>query len=218
VIVRFGEFTLDSGTRQLLRGGEPLHLSRKAFDALCVLVDRRPAAVTKEELHARLWPGVFVVDANLSVAIAEIRRALGDAPQAPRFIRTVHRVGYAFCADSQEERRESGDGQEDRRAWFLLKDRLLRLHPGENLIGRDPECDVWVDEKGVSRRHARVRVEGDAFTIEDLGSKNGTFVNGAAVEGPHRISDGDRVRLGPVDLDFRTRSSAATETIRIGRP
>src|SRR5687768_16829850 len=96
---QFGEFIVDSDSRLLLRQGEPVHLSRKAFDALCVLLERRPNAVTKEELHARLWPGTFVVDANLSVTIAEIRRVLGDDPQASRFVRTVHRIGYAFCGE-----------------------------------------------------------------------------------------------------------------------
>lgn len=218
MIVRFGEFTVDSDSRQVRRGGDPLHLSRKAFDALCVLIERRPNAVPKEELHARLWPGTFVLDANLSVVIAEVRRALGDDPQAARFIRTVHRIGYAFCAESADLSRGAAGGGE-RHAWFVLLDRVLPLTEGDNLIGRDPDCDVWLDVAGVSRRHARVRVEGDVVTIEDLGSKNGTFVNDAAIQGARPIADGERVRVGPVALDLRTRSSArATETIRLRRP
>ena len=212
MIVQFGAFTLDSNSRLLIRDGAPLHLSRKAFDALCVLVERRPGAVTKEELHARLWPDTYVVDANLSVAIAEIRRAFGDDPQSPRFIRTVHRVGYAFCAESIEP--AAGEAADERRAWFLRQDHLLALHDGDNVIGRDPDCHLWIDAGGVSRRHARVRVDGDQATLEDLGSKNGTFVNGAPVQAAYALSDGDRVRLGPVELDFRTRSSRPTETIR----
>ena len=52
---------------------------------------------------------------------------------------------------------------------------------GENVIGRDPRSSVWVDASGVSRRHARILVSGDAVTLEDLGSKNGTFVGARAV-------------------------------------
>jgi DNA-binding winged helix-turn-helix (wHTH) protein len=218
VIAKFGDFTLDSDSRQLTRGREPLHLSRKAFDALCVLLERRPNAVTKEELHARLWPGTFVVDANLSVAIAEIRRALDDDAQAPRFIRTVHRIGYAFCWDAPGTAREKA-GDADRRAWLVWNDRVLRLGEGENVIGRDPECQVWLDVRGVSRRHACIRVIGEAATIEDLGSKNGTSVNDSPVGPAQPLSDGDSLRLGGATLGFRMSSSAnATETIRLEKP
>ena len=215
MIVRFGEFTLDSDSRQLTRAREALHLSRKAFDALCVLLERRPGAVTKEELHARLWPGTFVVDANLSVAIAEIRRVLGDDAQAPRFIRTVHRVGYAFCSDPPGTGTANG-GESERRAWLVWDDRVLQLGEGENVIGRDPDCQVWLDVRGVSRRHACIRIAGDVATIEDLASKNGTSVNDSPVGQARPLADGDRLRLGGVDLGFRTRSGAeATETIRL---
>ena len=94
---RFGPFTIDSDTRQLLRAGTDVHLSPKAFDLLCALLERRPKVVEKTTLHARIWPDTYVVDANLNVLIGEIRRAIGDKPQQPEFIRTVHGVGYAFC-------------------------------------------------------------------------------------------------------------------------
>jgi DNA-binding winged helix-turn-helix (wHTH) protein len=213
--VRFGDFTLDPGSRQIVCRGVPVHLSRKAFDALCVLVERRPGAVTKEELHARLWPDTFVVDANLSVVVAEIRRALADDPHAPRFIRTVHRFGYAFCADAQELA-AAGVRRTASSPWLVWNDRILPLAEGENVVGRDPGCGVWLDERGVSRRHACIRVAGTTATIEDLGSKNGTFLGEAPVAGPRRLADGDRLRLGPVAADFRQGpSSRATETIRL---
>ncbi len=213
---QFGEFLVDSDSRLLLRQGEPLHLSRKAFDALCVLLERRPNAVTKEELHARLWPGTFVVDANLSVTIAEIRRVLGDDPQASRFVRTVHRIGYAFCGESHGVTATERDNGGARRAWLTWNDRVLALSDGENLIGRDPDCAAWLDVSGVSRRHARIRVDGHIATIEDLGSKNGTWVGESAVKGLQPLADGDRIRIGPLDLTFRNWSGAAgTETVRI---
>ena len=64
-----------------------------------MLVEARPTVVSKADLHDRIWPGTFVVDANLSVLVGEIRRALADSAQTPRYIRTVHKVGYAFCGD-----------------------------------------------------------------------------------------------------------------------
>ena len=127
----------------------------------------------------------------------------------------MHRIGYAFCAEPGEPKRGAAGDAADRRAWFLWGDRLLPLREGENMVGRDPESDVWVDVGGVSRRHARVTLMDEMATIEDLGSKNGTFVNDGRAEAARPLTDGDRVRLGPIALEFRTRSGAgATETIR----
>ena len=211
MLVRFGSHTLDTHRRQLLDGDRPVHLSPKAFDALAILVARRPNAVTKEELHARLWPDTFVVDANLSVLVAEIRRALGDDAQTPRFIRTLHRIGYAFCGDADAGHDALRHGAQ----WLAWHDRAFPLVEGDNVIGRDPGCAVWMDAPGVSRRHASVIVTADTATIADLGSKNGTFVGGLPVRGPQVLADGDRVRVGSVEVEFRRGSSRATETIRI---
>jgi DNA-binding winged helix-turn-helix (wHTH) protein len=219
VRTRFGPFTLDPATRQLLEGGGAIHLSPKAFDVLQVLVEARPTVVPKADLHDRIWPGTFVVDANLSVLIGEIRRALGDSAQTPRYIRTVHKVGYAFCGDAGEAPsapRPSGTGS---RYWLAWNDRTLVLSAGDNLIGRNPESGIWVDAAGVSRRHARLRLdtESGVASIEDLGSTNGTFVNETRVESPVPLHDGDVVHLGSVPLTFRAwlpERSRSTERIR----
>ena len=75
-------------------------LSSKAFDVLRLLVEGRPNVIDKASLHARIWPRTFVVDANLTVLIAELRRALADRAREPRFIRTVHAHGYVFCGEA----------------------------------------------------------------------------------------------------------------------
>ena len=98
LVVTFGVFTLDGRRRQLLQGSRPIHLSPKAFDLLAVLVEERPAAVSKDDLHRRLWPDSFVSDGSLAVLVAEIRSALGDDVRNPAFVRTLHRFGYAFVA------------------------------------------------------------------------------------------------------------------------
>jgi DNA-binding winged helix-turn-helix (wHTH) protein len=213
--LQFGEFLLDSDARHLLQRGAPIHLSRKAFDALCLLAERRPNALSKDELHTALWPGTHVVDASLSVAIAEIRRALADDPQSPRYIRTVHRIGYAFCAEAVDAAAVGRSVPKTPRAWLAWEARVLPLEEGENLIGRDPGCGVWLDESGVSRRHARLVLDGDQARLEDLGSKNGTWVNGRSIT-REAISGGDRVQIGPLTLEFRTSSHAAdAETVRL---
>src|SRR5438128_1184395 len=97
--IRFGEFRLDSDTRQLFCDEVDVHLSPKAFELLRALLEARPRVLSKPELHERLWPETFVSEANLSILVAEIRRVLGETPHQVRFVRTVHRFGYAFCGN-----------------------------------------------------------------------------------------------------------------------
>jgi DNA-binding winged helix-turn-helix (wHTH) protein len=226
VRIRFGAFTLDSDTRQLLHDGRDVRLSPKAFDLLCLLADRRPRVVSKADLHARIWPDTFVVDANLNVLIGEIRQALDDTPRDSRFIRTVHKVGYAFCAEAIDasaptaaastglSSRSSGSG----RCWLVWNDQTLVLAAGENIIGRDPACNVWLDAPGVSRRHARIQIEGSQAWLEDLGSTNGTFLAAAPVAERVALKHADVIQVGSVDLTFRTWSAdTLKKTARIRR-
>jgi DNA-binding winged helix-turn-helix (wHTH) protein len=215
--VRFATFVLDSERRQLVRDGQPVHLSPKAFELLCHLAEKRPMAVAKTELYERIWPGTFVVDANLTVLVAELRRALGDDPQAPRYIRTLPKFGYAFCADVETGGTAPGPPGETR-VGLTLDDRVMFLEEGENLIGRDPSCAIWLDRPGVSRVHARVLLRGPHATIDDLESKNGTFVNDVPVDRPRLLADLDAVHIGSVELRFRIwASGSAAETERIAR-
>jgi DNA-binding winged helix-turn-helix (wHTH) protein len=221
VRLRFGPFTVDTGTRQLARDGADLHLSPKAFDLLCCLVEHRPRVVDKAELQSRIWPDTHVVDANLNVLIGEIRGALGDSAKQPRFIRTVHGIGYAFCG-SAADLSESSAAAAPRQAacWVVAKDRTFRLTEGENVVGRDPECTVWLDSDSVSRRHARIVVDSRdrRLLLEDLGSKNGTRLRGKRVRERVELSDGDELVFGDVRVKLRSWSSASgAETKRISR-
>jgi DNA-binding winged helix-turn-helix (wHTH) protein len=219
--VAFGTFVFDSVTREILRDGERLHVSPKAFDVLQLLLERRPGVVSKTELLDCVWAGAFVSDANLTVVVAEIRQALGDDSKDARFIRTVHRVGYAFCGtaaplDTPGPPRRGAPGVP--RCWLSWNDQTLPLAAGENIVGRDPRSGVWVDGSGVSRRHARVFVAPEEVTIEDLGSRNGTFVKGRGVAGPVALADGDEIELGSAVLTFREWSEdRAAKTERIAR-
>ena len=93
---RFGDFVLDLDARELLRAGTAVELSPKALQLLGILVEDHARALSKTELQDRLWPGTFVVEKNLTNLVSEIRNALGDDAARPRWIRTVHRFGYAF--------------------------------------------------------------------------------------------------------------------------
>jgi DNA-binding winged helix-turn-helix (wHTH) protein len=215
--VAFGRFTFDSETRELLEEGRRLHVSPKAFDLLQTLLEQRPRVVSKAELHDRVWAGSFVGDANLSVTIAEIRQALGDDSREGRLIRTVHRVGYAFSGEAVDL---SASAQRSfSRSWLSWEQKTFQLAEGENIIGRDPRCNVWVDVSGVSRRHARIAVAGDRVTVEDLGSSNGTVVRGRAIAGPQALADGDVLEIGSATLMFRSWSDdRPPKTERLRRP
>src|SRR5512143_1194121 len=83
---RFGEWALDRGRRELLRGQEPVPLTPKAFALLALLLENRPRVVTKPEIHDRLWPSTFVSEVNLARLVFEIRDALSDDARKPRWI------------------------------------------------------------------------------------------------------------------------------------
>jgi DNA-binding winged helix-turn-helix (wHTH) protein len=200
--VTFEEFVLDTGTRELSRGGRRLDLTPKAFDLLAMLIANRPRVVTKTELQERLWPDRFVVDKNLANLVSEIRDALGDEPSNPRFIRTAHRIGYAFRHRGAGEQRR--DQHEDSRIVRLMwNDQRFTLHEGEYVLGRDPDADVYLDSPSVSRRHAVIRITGRDATVEDLGSRNGTFVGQRRIAKTSVLENGDTIRLGSVVLTFR---------------
>jgi non-specific serine/threonine protein kinase len=103
----FGDFVLDLSARELVRAGVPVPLSPKALQLLAILLESEPRALSKTELQDRLWPGTFVVEKNLTNLVSEIREALGDDRAHPRFIRTVHRFGYAFMNAQPASSREA---------------------------------------------------------------------------------------------------------------
>jgi DNA-binding winged helix-turn-helix (wHTH) protein len=191
---------LDLGSRQLFRGSVEIHLPPKAFDLLRLLVEKRPQALSKAELHDRLWPGTFVTEATLASLIAELRRALEDDPRAPRFVRTLHGFGYAFCGRVDAE---GPPAETTKSCWIVWRSQEFPLDSGDNIIGREPNAAVRVDVPSVSRRHARIVVSPHGATIEDLGSKNGTFVRGERVSGVTPLVDLDALRVGSVQTTFR---------------
>ncbi|MGB7924499.1 MAG: DPP IV N-terminal domain-containing protein [Pyrinomonadaceae bacterium] len=98
----FGPFRIDAVKRRLFREDEPVPLKPKAFDTLLVLIEHSGKVVDKEDLMKRLWPDSFVEEANLSVNISTLRKALGESPQEHRYIVTVPGRGYGFVANVTE--------------------------------------------------------------------------------------------------------------------
>ena len=215
----FGDFKLDQERRQLLRSGRPVPLEPKAYELLSLLVERRPRALSRAQIRDVVWPGVFISESTLTQSVNSIRQALDDDARRPRFVRTARGFGYAFCGEARvtgEEPPRNVSGAPPRLVWG---DRVLPLTAGENLIGRDKAAPVCLDAASVSRHHARILVEGPRATLEDLGSKNGTRLNGERVRGTRELRDGDAIRFGDVQLLFRSLpfdGSTATERGPVG--
>jgi DNA-binding winged helix-turn-helix (wHTH) protein len=203
VIFRFGPFALDSRTRQLQRDGHEATLSPKAFQLLLLLVENRERAMSRQELHEQLWPSTFVLETNLAGLVAEIRRALKDTADKPTFVRTMHRYGYRFVGNVQESDPTLDSGEPAVKFWLVWETKQVPLTEGDNIVGRGTDASVWIDASGVSRHHARIIVRRGEATVEDLGSKNGTYVGGERVTAPRLLADGDQVRLGSVVTTFR---------------
>ena len=208
--LRFGHFALDGASRRLTRGAAAIHLTPKAFDLLHVLATEAPRVVGKRELHEKLWPDTFVSDASLVELVKELRRALDDRnPEAP-VIRTAHRVGYGLGLDVDVITPLRPRGQH----LLVFRDRRMALVEGDNIIGRDPHAEVWIDEARVSRRHARIVIDGANVQLEDLGSKNGTTHTGTRVTGPVALRDGDRIAFGGMAAVYRQSSAGMSTATR----
>jgi DNA-binding winged helix-turn-helix (wHTH) protein len=203
VRVTFGDCLFDSETRQLFREGRQVHLSPKAFRLLETLLEGRPRALSKAEIHAKIWPDAFVSEVTLASLIAEIRDAIGEEdPKDARFIRTVHGFGYAFAGAASDVPARASPAGDSR--WKVVWDgREIPLPEGETILGRGHLSRIRIASENVSRRHARILVTEDAVTVEDLGSTNGVYVGDDRIQEARRLRDGDSIRIGPATLTLR---------------
>jgi DNA-binding winged helix-turn-helix (wHTH) protein len=200
--VVFDRFTFDTDRRELLDGSDAVHIGPKAFQLLEILIANRPRPIRKEELYESIWADAIVDESNLAGLIKELRSALGDDAREPRFIRTVHGFGYAFCGDIAAPA-----------AFIIFKDRQLPLREGSNVLGRDPSADVQIDDSTVSRKHASIEVRGELATLQDLESKNGTFLDGEKISAPTPLQEGQTIVLGDAAMVFRRSAFASTLTV-----
>jgi DNA-binding winged helix-turn-helix (wHTH) protein len=201
--LRFGAWEVDTDRRLLTHEGAPASLSPKAFELLVLLAQHPEKAFSKAELHKSLWPDTFVSDGSLTVLVAEIRDVLKDDAEQPRFIRTVRRFGYGFCALITTDDPSSVAPLSNGAGWVIWGNRSIAIGRTESVLGRSLDADIRFDVPGVSRRHARIVVNGGQVVLEDLGSQNGTYLRGERITGRATLADGDEIRLGPVSIVFR---------------
>ena len=210
--IRFADCVFDSGARQVVREGQPVQLSPKALDLLGALLLNRPRALSRQELCDLLWPATYVSYSSLARTVNELRRAIGDDAKAPRFVRTVHGFGYAFSGLAADDQPKP-EAEQPLTCGLLWRGREIGLSEGDNLVGRARDCHVMIQSSKISRHHARIRVTGNRALIEDLGSKNGTYVHSKRTKGPTTLADGDEICLGSAVLYFRAGGSlGSTET------
>ena len=216
---RFGEFAYDAANRSLVRGSEEIALTPKTRDLLLLFLENPARLLTRREISESLWQDVAVTDDALRFQVSELRRALGDGTES--WIRTIPREGYRWEVAVAWER-DSGSshpapGEISYR--LVLENREVDLKRGENIVGRDPDAVLWIDHTSVSRHHARIRI-GEEATLEDLQSKNGTYLREEKISSVRELVDKDEIRIGPVSMIFRVLSRPrSTETEeKAGRP
>jgi DNA-binding winged helix-turn-helix (wHTH) protein len=197
----FNGFTFDPHRRQLTRGGGEVALTPKAFALLEALINAAPDAVSKEKLYDLLWGETFVESGNLHNLVSEVRAAIGDEDHA--IIRTVHRIGYAFAAPLVREQSSSPR--------LHIGNDVIDLAPGDTIIGRER-----LGTPDVSRQHARITVAGSEISIEDLGSKNGTFVDGKSIKRRTVIRDGSEIIFGRTRATLRVVDAGAPTVTATG--
>jgi DNA-binding winged helix-turn-helix (wHTH) protein len=217
-----GEWLVQPSLNRLTRPGSSAQIEPKLMDLLVFLAQHRGQVLGREAIVDAVWAKRFVADSALSRAVTLLRRALGDDASRPRYIETIAKRGYRVVArvepapvdgDGSPARPAPGGGRTDPRpagSVVIWESQEIPLVEGINIIGRALDVCVRICSADVSRNHARITVCGDRAVIEDLGSKNGTFLAGRRITAPVEIVDGDQIAVGEHVLIFRSASSSGS--------
>lgn len=213
---RLGEWLVEPKLGQISCDRRTVRLRPRAMDVLVCLAASAGDVVPRQQIIDAVWRTSFVSENVVSQVITELRQALGDSARNPSYIDNVPRRGYRLVA--RVSSLDSGRSPAAEEPVFTLTS-AYATHPlgrGVHSVGRGSDVDIRIDLFEVSRSHARIVVEGSTATIEDLGSKNGTFVNGRRISGPTRLAEGDEVRLGSAAARFRFgRAGEPTHTAQV---
>jgi DNA-binding winged helix-turn-helix (wHTH) protein len=230
----FGQYRLDAAGTALFNGTTLVPLTPKALKVLLTLVERAGAVVDKETLLQEVWADTFVEEGIVAHNISTLRHVLRNGRDSVT-IQTLPKRGYRLVGDVRLESCDdaevlaspvtaianaaaldapaAGPAATDLQRWLIAGDRQIPLRDGAQTVGRDRSADIRLDSLSVSRCHARLTVAGAEITVEDLGSKNGTWLRRARLTGPTRLEDGDDVRFGTVTVILRNLlAPGATDT------
>lgn len=194
---RLGEWFVEPKLNRISRKEISIRLEHRVMAVLMCLVARAGELVTRRELVDCVWEKGFVSDNTITHAVTELRKALEDDARDPQVIETIHGKGYRLIARVAFERSPSFMNVTTPFPFFaVLQDAEIPLHEGANLIGRGPDVVINIPSMKASRHHARINVIGGNASIEDLDSKNGTFLNGARINQKLPLNSGDLIGIG----------------------
>jgi DNA-binding winged helix-turn-helix (wHTH) protein len=226
--VRFAEFELDLAAYTLRNGQGRVRLEKLPMEVLILLVRASGALVERGAIRAALWGSdVFVEhDAAINTAVRKIRQALGDDAEKPRFVETVVGKGYRFAAPVDRLASHASPNaiaavrSADSRTFpsysVARGAEEFILETGITVLGRDPSVAIYIEHPSVSRRHARISITGNEAVLEDLKSRNGTFLDGRRIDVPAILHHGAVIGLGAITLTFRVQSAPAS-TVPVSR-
>jgi len=198
-----GDWVVEPSLNRMTSRASIVHLRPRLMDLLAFLADHAGEVVAKDEVLAAVWGQPFLAESVLSRSITELRQALGDDAAVPRYIETIVKRGYRLVASCARTPVADGAARTDSAACVLsYGDRRIALPEGSAMVGRAPDAAVRIDSMDVSRHHARIVVSWGVATIEDLGSRNGTRLNGVGITSVGVLSDGDIIGIGPAMLVF----------------
>jgi len=211
---QLGDWLVEPDVSRVSKGDSSVQLEIRMMRVLVYLAQRPGTVVTRKELFDEVWATEFVSDNALTHAVAEIRKALGDSARKPSYIETIHRQGYRLIAAVSGLVLADSDGAERVTCWLISGSSIVPLRPGETVIGRGTDVDVVIESPKASRCHARIVVDGDNAVLEDLGSTNGTSVNGNRIEAPRLLQHGDEIQIGRGVWAYRfARNDPDAETV-----
>lgn len=211
---RIGEWLVRPELCEISRGGERTHLEPKVMDVLVHLAAHAGEVVSKQELTDAVWRVGYISDSRLTRVIADLRQALGDEASDPRYVETIPTRGYRLVSAVRDAAEAESDDSDTESTFKLeVAGRGYSIASGENIIGRGADVDIRIESEWVSRVHARIVVDDERAFIEDLGSKNGTYLHGVRLTGRAELHDGDEIGVGRGVISIRfVRAVGSTRT------
>ena len=188
----------------IVREDPPPIPSSSAAPAALEAIMRRCVEKNPEERFQSARDVAFALEELLKIPEKASGRSSSGVRPSGRTTRPLSRA----TKDTETGRRRVRDDDSGFR--LVYRDKELILAPGENIVGRGRGATIQLSSKSISRRHARIVVRDDQATLEDLGSKNGTFLRGERIESPRRLADGDPIRVGSSSMTFRVRQKTDT--------
>jgi DNA-binding winged helix-turn-helix (wHTH) protein len=200
-----GPYVVKPSLGHVERDGSVVRVRPRVMDLLVFFAEHPGIVLPPQRLLDNVWGTRFVTYSALTRTIAELRRAMGDETERPWLLETIPKRGYRLLvnpasivgtAPGAPPKDAGGDDPSSPRFWVSAGDRSVALPVGTHLLGRDESAALRLDSPWVSRRHAAINVGAGEASIVDLGSRNGTFVNGRRLQGESPLCHGDEVRLG----------------------